>query len=142
MCSRKINFQYIDLFVFFYCWCSVFYFNSTERHFSLRGNFLLPIFYIWSLLLSLPSINVRVEFFMFPRDKRRFVGDTSLVCLFCILYYPTFRNFHHSSLLYLGVVCWLHICIRELILNPLIYLLVSEFDVAFCNTRFFRFVSE
>ena len=139
--SRKINFQYIDFFVFFKCWCSVVYFNSIERHCSLRGNFLLLVFYIWSLLLSLPSLNVRVEFFRFPRDKRRFVGDSSVVCLFRIPYYPPFRTVLHSSVLSLGVVCWLQICIRELILNPLIFLLVSELHVAFCNARFFRFVS-
>ena len=116
-------------------------FNSNERHCSSRGNFLF-VFYIWSLLLCLPSISVRVEFFRFLGDKRRFVGDTSVVCLFCIPYYPPFRTVLHSTVLSLGVVCWLQICIRELILNHLIYLLVSELHVAFCNTRFFRFVSE
>ena len=117
-------------------------FNSIERHCSLRGNFLLLIFYIWSLLLALPSLNVRVEFFRFPGDKRRFVGDTSVVCLFRIPYYPPFRTVLHSSVLSLGVVCWLQICIREWILNPLIFLLVSELHVAFGNARFFCFVSE
>ena len=117
-------------------------FNSSERHCSSRGNFLLLVFYNWSLLLSLPSINVSVEFFRFPGDKRRFVGDTSVVCLFRIPYCPPFRTVLHSSVLSLGVVCWLQICIRELILNPLIYLLVFELHVAFWNTRFFRFVSE
>ena len=116
-------------------------FNSNERHCSLRGNFLLPVFYIWSLLLSLPSLNVRVGFFRFSGDKRRFVGDTSEVCLFRIPYYPPFRTVLHSSVFSLGVVCWLQICIRELILNPLIYLLVSELHAAFCNTGFIRFVS-
>ena len=67
---------------------------------------------------------------------------SSVVCLFCILYYPPFCNFHHSSLLYLGVVRWLHICIRKLIFNPLIYLFVSELHVAFSKALFFRFVSE
>ena len=117
-------------------------FNSNELYCSLRGNFLLLVFYIWSLLLSLPSLNVRVEFFRFPGDYRRFVGDTSVVCLFRIPYYPLFCTVLHSSVLSLGVVCWLQICIRELFLNPLIYLLVSELHVAFWNTRFFRFVSE
>ena len=117
-------------------------FNSNERHCWLRGNFLRLVFYIWSLLLSPPSLNVRMEFFRFPGDKRRFVGDTSVVCLFRISYYPPFRTVLHSSVLFLGVVCWLQICIRELILNPLIYLLVSELHVAFCNTRFYCFVSE
>ena len=117
-------------------------FNSNERHCSLRGNFLLLFFYNWSLLLSLPSINVSLEFFRFPWDKREFVGDTSVVCLFHIPYYPPFRTVLHSSVLSLGVICWLQICIRELILNPLIYLLVSELHAAFCNTCFIRFVSE
>ena len=117
-------------------------FNSNERHCSLRGNFLLLFFYNWSLLLSLPSINVSLEFFRFPWDKRRFVGDTSVLCLFRIPYYPPFPTVLHSSLLSLGVVCWLQICIRELILNTLIYLLVSELHVSFSNTHFFRFVSE
>ena len=117
-------------------------FNSNERHCSLRGNFHLLVFYILSILLSLPSLNVRVEFFRFPEDKRRFVGDSSVVCLFRIPYYPPFRTVLHSSVLFLGFVCWLQICIRELILNPLIYLLVSKLHVAFCNTRFFHFVSE
>ena len=117
-------------------------FNSNERHCSLRGNFLLLVFYNWSLLLSLPSINVSVEFFRFPWDKRRFVRDSSVVCLFRIRYYPPFRTVLHSTVLSLGVVCWLQICIRELVLNPLIYLLVSALHVAFSNTRFFRFVSK
>ena len=117
-------------------------FNSIERHCSLRGNFLLLIFYIWSLLLALPSINVRVEFFRFPGLKRRFVGDTSAVCLFRLPYDPPFRTVLHSSVLSLGVVCWLQICIWELIFNPLIFFLVSELHVALCNARFFRFVSE
>ena len=117
-------------------------FNSNERHCSLRGNFLLLVFYNWSLLLSLPSINVSVEFFRFPWDNWRFVGDTSVVCLFCIPYYPPFRTVLHSSVLSLGVVCWLQLCIKELILNLLIYLLVFELHVAFWNIRFFRFVSE
>ena len=117
-------------------------FNSDERHCSLRGNFLILVFYNWSLLLSLPSINVSVEFFRFPWDKRRFVGDTFVVCLFRIPYYPPFCTVLHSSVLSLGVVCWLQICIRELILNHLIYLLVSELHVAFCIACFFHFVSE
>ena len=117
-------------------------FNSIQRQYSLRGNFLLLVFYIWSLLLSLPSLNVRVEFFRFPEDKRRFVGDTSVVCLFRIPYYPPFRTVLHSSVLSLGVVCCVQICIRELICNPLVYLLVFELHFAFCNARFFRFVSE
>ena len=149
VCSRKINFQYIDFFVpeVAHHWnaiviCSVVYFNSIEWHCSLRGNFLLHVFYIWSLLLSLPSLNVRVEFFRFPGDKRRFVGDTSVVCLFRIPYYPPFCTVLHSSVLSLGVVCWLQICIRELIFNTLIFLLVSELNVAFSNARFFVFVSE
>ena len=117
-------------------------FNSIQRQYSLRGNFLLLVFYVWSLLLSLPSLNVRVEFFRFPEDKRRFVGDTCAVCLFRIPYYPPFRTVLHSFVLSLGVVCWLQICIRELIFNPCIYLLISELHVACCNARFFRFVSE
>ena len=117
-------------------------FNSIQRHCSLRGNFLLLVFYIWSLLLSPPSLNIRVEFFRIPGDKRRFVGDTSVVCLFRIPYYPPFRTVLHSSVLSLGVVCWLQICIRELIFNPLSFLLVSELHVAFCNARFFCFVSK
>ena len=117
-------------------------FNSSERHCSSRGNFLLLVFYNWSLLLSLSSINVRVEFFRFPGDKRRFVGDTPVVCLFRLPYDRPFRTVLHSSILSLGVVCWLQICIRELILNPLIYLFFSELHVAFCIACFFRFVSE
>ena len=113
-----------------------------NKNCSLRGNFLRLVFYIWSLLLSPPSLNVRVEFFRFPGDKRRFVGDTSVVCLFRIPYYPPFRIVLHSSVLSLSVVCWLQICIRELIFNPLIFLLVSELHVAFCNARFFCFVSK
>ena len=117
-------------------------FNSNELYCSLRGNFLLLIFYIWSLLLALPSINVRVEFFRFPGLKRRFVGDTSAVCLFRLPYDPPFRTVLHSSILSLSFVCWLQICIRELIFNRLIYLFVCKRNVAFYNARFFRFVWE
>uniref|UniRef100_F6HRN1 Uncharacterized protein n=1 Tax=Vitis vinifera TaxID=29760 RepID=F6HRN1_VITVI len=42
---------------------------------------------------------------LFPGDKRRFVGDTSVVCLFRIPYYSPFRTVLHSSVLPLGVVC-------------------------------------
>ena len=83
---------------------------------------------------------VRVKIFRFAGDKIRFVGDTSVVCLFRIPYYPPFRIFLHSCNLSLGVVCGLEICIRELIFNRLIYLFVCKLDVAFCNARFFRFV--
>ena len=114
--------------------------RETNLSIAKRGATDETILYrIWSLLLSLPSLNVKVEFFRLPGEKRRFVGDTSVVCLFRIPYYPLFRTVIHSSVLSLGVVCWLQICIRELILNPLIYLLVSELHVAFCNTCFFRF---
>ena len=83
-----------------------------------------------------------MEFFRFPREKRSLVGNTSLVSFLCIPYSPLFRTVLHSSLLSLGVISQLHVCIIELIFNPLIYLFVSKFDVAFSITHFFSFVSE
>ena len=81
-----------------------------------------------------------MEFFKLPGDKRRFVGNTSIVRLSRIPYSPPFHTVRHSSLLSLGVICCPHICIRALIFNPLIYSLVLEFHVAFSNARFFNFV--
>ena len=84
--------------------------------------------------------SVRVKFFRFAGDKNIFVGDTSVVCLFRIPYYRPFRSFLDSCVLCLSVVCWLEICIRELILNRVIYSFVFKLDVLFCNAHFFRFV--
>ena len=83
---------------------------------------------------------VSVKICRFPGEKNRFVGETSVVCLFRIPYYRPFRSFLDSCVLSLSVVCWLEICIRELIFNRLIYLFVCKLDVVFCNARFFRFV--
>ena len=83
---------------------------------------------------------VRVKIFRFAEDKIRFVGDTSVVCLFRIPYYPPFRTFLHSCVLFFGVVFLLEIFITKLIFNRLIYLFVCKLNFAFCNARFFRFV--
>ena len=115
---------------------------SIQQHCALRGNFLILVFYIWSLLVSLPSISARVEFFRFPREKRSLVRNTSVVSFLCIPYSPPFRTVLHSSLLSLGVISLLHVCIIEIIFNHLIYLFVWELAVAFSITHFFSFISK
>ena len=82
----------------------------------------------------------KCEIFQVSRGEEQIRRRNSVGCLFRIPCYPPFRNFLHSCVLTLGGICWLEICIRELILNRLIYLFVCKLDVAFCNARFFRFV--
>ena len=83
-----------------------------------------------------------MKIFKFSREKRSLVGNTSLVSFLHIPYSPPFQTVLHSSLLALGVISLLHVCIIELIFNRLIYLFVSKFDVAFSITHFFSFVLE
>ena len=89
-------------------------------------------------LLMLMFRYVRVKIFRFLGEKNRFVDDTSVVCLFRILCYPPFRSFLHSCVLSLGVVCWLEICIRELIFNMFISVFSSNVDVPLCKGEIFQ----
>ena len=60
--------------------------------------------------------------FKFLEVKRSLWGNTCQVSFLRIPYSPPFRIVLHSSLLCLSVICWPHVCIRELIFNRLISL--------------------
>ena len=83
-------------------------------------------FNIWSVLFSLPCIKHKGRIFKFPEEKRSLSRNTCQVSFLRIPYSRPFRIILHSSLLYLSVICWSHVCSRELIFNPLISLFVFK----------------
>ena len=60
--------------------------------------------------------------FRFLEEKRSLWGNTCQVSFLRIPYSPPFRIVLRSFLLCLSVICWPHVCSRELIFNPLISL--------------------
>ena len=60
--------------------------------------------------------------FRFLEEKRSLWGNTCQVSFLRIPYSPPFRIVLRSFLLCLSVICWPHVCSRELIFNLLISL--------------------
>ena len=60
--------------------------------------------------------------FKLLEEKRSLWENTCQVSFIRIPYSPPFGIVVHSSLLCLSVICWPHVCCRELIFNPMISL--------------------
>ena len=81
-------------------------------------------FNIWSLLLSLPCFKHKGEIFRLPVVKRSLLGISYSISFLHIPYSLKFCIVLHINLLCFRVICLLYVCIRKLIFNSLICLLV------------------
>ena len=123
---------------------------SFQRYCLLRVNFLTLVFTLIFLLSFLHLISTlfstfykrKGRIFKCPKEKRSLFGYPCQVSFLCIPYSPPFRIVLHYSLLYLSVICWPHVCSRELIFNYLISLFFLKLYVVFSISHFFSFVSE
>ena len=126
LCMRyRIYLEYFDFFVWFWVLCVAFYLSFIllfDRSFWFPLNCVFPwdvilIFSSFHLIsVSCPTINKHISGFFRILGSWRSVRK---VVLYKFSSYSLFFNISHCSiyLLYLGMICWLDLCIIELSSN-------------------------
>ena len=121
-----MNFQSFDFIVFFYssmlCFLlliSLLFYQNNFIFFEVHCGFT-----IWFLLLSLPCFKSKGRIFKFPVVKRSLLGISYSISFLYIPYSLKFCTVLRIYLLCFCVTCLLYVCIRKLIFNPLISLVV------------------